>query len=450
MESLLSLLQTIGIFAAAIFVLVLVHELGHFLAAKLFKMRVERFSIGFPPRLFGFKRGDTDYCISATPLGGYVKIAGMVDESMDDSFASAEPQDWEYRSKPVWQRVIVITAGVIFNMILAVVIYATMFFSYGAQHVPADKVGGLYIPTESLAHEIGFESGDRIIRINGVEPDNYRFGSMVSISEITRSEVTFEVDRAGESLLITAPADLLDLLNRNPDFLSIENALPSIISTVMPGTPASEAGIESGDQITSINGEPIGFWMQMAQRIRSSEGMLELEILRGGESLSLTVTPNPDTKTIGIAPVDPIEFFGVEYIRYGFFTSISEGVRTTSENTVGIVQGLGRLVSGSISVRENLGGPVAIASVTREATDRGGWVGFWMFTAMLSITLAIMNILPIPVLDGGHLMFLIYEGITRREPSLKVRMALQQIGMVFIIGLMIFVTFNDILRFIGD
>jgi regulator of sigma E protease len=171
--------------------------------------------------------------------------------------------------------------------------------------------------------------------------------------------------------------------------------------------------------------------------------------MRHGELLELTVTPNPQTRTIGIAPIDPVEYFGVEYVKYGLFTSLWEGTRTTGENTAGIVQGLGRLISGSISVRENLGGPVAIASVTREATDRGGWMGFWLFTAMLSITLAIMNILPIPVLDGGHLVFLIYEAITRREPSLKVRMALQQIGMVLLIGLMIFVTFNDILRVIG-
>jgi len=448
-ESLLSLLQTIGIFAAAIFILVLVHELGHFLAAKLFKMRVERFSIGFPPRLFGIKRGDTDYCISATPLGGYVKISGMIDESMDDTFATSEPQDWEYRSKPVWQRVIVITAGVIFNMILAVIIYATMFFSYGAQHIPAENVGGLYVPETSLAYEIGFETGDRLVSINGVQPRNYRFGNMISISEITRSEVVFEVNRNGVLETIVAPTDLLDRLNRSPEFLSVENALPSVISNVVNGSPAAQAGIESGDMIMSINQEPIAYWMQMAQRIRTSEGTLSLEILRNEEVISLQVTPNPETRTIGIGPIDPIEYFGVEYIRYGLLTSVAEGVKTTSENTIGIVQGLGRLVSGSISVRENLGGPVAIASVTREATDRGGWVGFWMFTAMLSITLAIMNILPIPVLDGGHLMFLIYEGITRREPSLKVRMALQQIGMVLIIGLMIFVTFNDILRFIG-
>jgi regulator of sigma E protease len=449
MESILSLFQTVAIFIAAIFVLVLVHELGHFLAAKFFKMRVERFSIGFPPRLFGIKRGDTDYCISATPLGGYVKISGMVDESMDSDFANSEPKPWEYRSKPVWQRAIVISAGVIFNMLLAIVIYASIYFSYGAQHIPAQNVGHLYIPEASLAAELGFQTGDRLVSVNGNIPERYRFGSLISIQEITRSQVFFEVERQGSIVAIQAPPDFLDMLNRNPAFLDIENALPSQISQVLPGSPAESAGLMAGDAIVTINDEPVGFWIQMASIIRAAEGELLLGVLRGQEYTELYVTPNPQTRTIGIAPVDPVDYFGVEYVRYGLFTSLQQGTRTTAENTMGIIQGLGRLVSGSISVRENLGGPVAIASVTREATDRGGWMGFWLFTAMLSITLAIMNILPIPVLDGGHLVFLIYEAVTRREPSLKVRMALQQIGMVLLIGLMIFVTFNDILRVIG-
>ncbi len=449
MDSILSLLQTVGIFIGALFLLVLVHELGHFLAAKLFKMRVERFSIGFPPRVIGFQKGDTDYCISATPLGGYVKISGMVDESMDDGFAESEPQPWEYRSKPVWQRIIVISAGVIFNMILAVVIYATMYFSYGAQHIPADKVGALYIPETSLAYDLGFQTGDELVSVNETRPANYRFGNMISINEITKSDVTFEVIRDGQSATIQAPSNLLDLLNENPELLSVEYALPSQISAISPSSPAAEAGIQSGDRIISMDGQPVEYWLQMAEIIRATEGEIQLEIQRADSLVAISVTPNPDTRTIGVAPVDPIEFFGVEYVRYGLFSSIGQGVSTTTENTIGIVQGLGRLVSGSISVRENLGGPVAIATVTREATDRGGWVGFWMLTAMLSITLAIMNILPIPVLDGGHLVFLIYEGITRREPSVKIRMALQQVGMILIIGLMIFVTFNDIMRFIG-
>ena len=414
MDSILSLLQTVGIFIGALFILVLVHELGHFLAAKLFKMRVERFSIGFPPRVIGFQKGDTDYCISATPLGGYVKISGMVDESMDDGFAESEPQPWEYRSKPVWQRIIVISAGVIFNMILAVVIYATMYFSYGAQHIPADKVGALYIPETSLAYDLGFQTCDELVSVNETRPANYRFGNMISINEITKSDVTFEVIRDGQSATIQAPSNLLDLLNENPELLSVEYALPSQISAISPSSPAAEAGIQSGDRIISMDGQPVEYWLQMAEIIRATEGEIQLEIQRADSLVAISVTPNQDTRTIGVAPVDPIEFFGVEYVRYGLFSSIGQGVSTTTDNTIGIVQGLGRLVSGSISVRENLGGPVAIAAVTREATDRGGWVGFWMLTAMLSITLAIMNILPIPVLDGGHLVFLIYEGITRR------------------------------------
>jgi len=449
MESILSLLQTVGIFIGALFILVLVHELGHFLAAKFFKMRVERFSIGFPPRLIGFKRGDTDYCISATPLGGYVKISGMVDESLDTDFTESEPQDWEFRSKPVWQRIIVISAGVIFNMILAILIYATMYYSYGAQHIPADKVGSLYIPESSLAYDLGFQTGDELVAVNGTRAQSYKFGNMVPISEITKSVVVFDVLREGETVQVTAPENLLDLLNENPQFLSVEYALPSQISSTSSSSPASAAGLLPGDQIIAIDETPIQYWVQLAEIIRASDGEMSLRVQRGDSLLSISVSPNPETRTIGIAPVDPIEYFGVEYIRYGLFTSVAQGTMTTLDNTVGIVQGLGRLISGSISVRENLGGPVAIAAVTREATDRGGWVGFWMFTAMLSITLAIMNILPIPVLDGGHLVFLIYEGITRREPSLKVRMALQQFGMILIIGLMIFVTFNDIMRFIG-
>jgi len=395
MESILSLLQTIGIFAAAIFILVLIHELGHFLAAKLFKMRVERFSIGFPPRLFGIKKGDTDYCISATPLGGYVKISGMVDESMDTDFAGSEPQPWEYRSKPVWQRIIVITAGVIFNMILAVAIYSIMFFSYGAQHIPAENVAGLYVPEASLADDLGFQTGDRLVAVNGNPTERYRFGNLVSIQDITRSQVVFDVEREGAVVRITAPADLLDLLNENPSFLDIQNALPSRIDQVMGGSPAEQAGFQPGDQVVAVDGNSVGYWMQMASMIRSAEGAIDVTVQRGDTTLALTVTPNPDTRTIGVGPVDPVDFFGVEYVKYGLFTSVIEGTKTTAENTIGIVQGLGRLVSGSISVRENLGGPVAIATVTREATDRGGWVGFWMFTAMLSITLAIMNILPI-------------------------------------------------------
>lgn len=448
MDWILTILQTIAIFAAALFILVLVHELGHFLAAKLFKMRVERFSIGFPPRVFGKKIGETDYCFSATPLGGYVKISGMIDESMDTDFIGKEPEPWEFRSKPVWQRIIVISAGVIFNVILAAVIYAGLAFTYGTQHVPAENVKQLYVAENSLAHTIGFRTGDRILTINDREPDTYGISQLVSLPDITRTDLRFTVERNGEIVNINAPEDFMDQLSKNQEFLSIQNALPSKTSDVIPGTPADEAGLQAGDEFIAIDGEPIGYWMQLSSRISNSDGKIVLTVRRDGDVFDVPLTPNAETRTIGIYPVDPFEYFGIEYINHGFFSSLYEGGRMTYETTSAILTGFSRMLTGSISVRDNLGGPVAIASVTKEVTDQGGFFGFWMITAFLSISLAIINILPIPVLDGGYLVFLAYEGITRREPSVKVRMALQQIGLILIIGLFIFVTFNDIMRHI--
>ncbi len=446
MEVIFSILQTIIIFVAAIFVLVLVHELGHFLAAKLFGMRVERFSIGFPPRLFGVKKGDTDYCVSALPLGGYVKISGMVDESMDDSFTASEPKNYEYRSKPVWQRMIVISAGVIFNMILAYIIFAVITFSHGVNQIPAENIQGMYIPENSTAERVGFETGDRIVAVNDKEIEFIRRGQFFSISEITSKPLTFTVERNGEMVTLYPPDDFLDHLARNPEFIELQNALPSKVGAVSDGSPADKAGLMPEDEIIAIDGQEVGYWIQMVDKIQSGGDEMTFTIRRNSEVLDVAIAPDPEQRIIGIAIVDPHEYFGFETISFGFFSSIREGISQAHDTLLGIINGFRQLLTGAISIRENLGGPVAIASVTADVTERGGALGFWNFTAFLSITLALMNILPIPMLDGGHLMFLIYEAITRREPSVKVRMALQQIGFILLIGLMIFVTFNDILR----
>lgn len=446
MEVIFSILQTILIFVAAIFILVLVHELGHFLAAKLFGMRVERFSIGFPPRLTGIKKGDTDYCISALPLGGYVKISGMVDESMDDSFEASEPKSYEYRSKPVWQRMIVISAGVIFNMFLAYAIFAAITYTHGVNQIPAENVNGLYISENSTADQVGFETGDRLIAVNDKEIDYIRRGQFFSMSEITSKELSFTVERNGETVIIRPPDDFLDYLARNPEFLELQNALPSKVGAVSEGTPADEAGLQEGDQIVAIDGEPVEYWAQMVNMIQSGAEEMIFTIQRNSQTLDVAIRPDPDRRIIGIAIINPQEYFGYETISFGLFGSLRQGISQAHDTLLGIINGFRQLLTGTISVRENLGGPVAIASVTAEVTERGGALGFWNFTAFLSITLALMNILPIPMLDGGHLMFLIYEAVTRREPSMKVRMALQQIGFILLISLMIFVTFNDILR----
>ncbi len=442
MEGFLDILQTIGIFVGALMILVFIHELGHFLAAKFFGMRVERFSVGFPPRIWGFKKGETDYCIGATPLGGYVKISGMVDESMDNEFLEKEPEPWEFRSKPVWQRIVVIVAGVVFNMILAFAIYTGMIMTNGKTVIELDKTSGIYVAEESLLEEIGFKTGDKVIGVNG-ERVQY-FNDLISASTLTSENLTYMVEREGEVISVPMSSSYLDSLQSRSFLEDITILLPSTIAGVSQATPASEAGLAAGDKIIAIDGEEVGFWLQVTERIDAADGELTLTIDRDGETFEVTVTPNEDGMIGIMSPT--LEMIGTTRIQYGFFASIGAGWNETIDQTKGIVQGFARLLSGEISVRQNLGGPIAIASMTKQATDNAGWIGFWNITALLSITLAIMNILPIPALDGGHLVFLLYEGITRREPTEKVRIVAQNIGFLILVSLMIFVVFNDVLK----
>ncbi|WP_372637243.1 RIP metalloprotease RseP [Fodinibius sp.] len=445
MEWILGLLSTLAIFAAALLILVFFHELGHFLAAKFFGMRVERFSVGFPPRIFGIKKGETDYCIGATPLGGYVKISGMIDESMDTDHLDEEPKPWEFRSKPVWQRIVVITAGVIFNMILAVIIYAGMTYSTGETKVQLDSVDNIYVSEGSLADRVGFQTGDRLVGVNGQEVSY--FNELFAPEIMTSSTLSYTVMRDDRQATVTVADSLLNDIGRE-GLINLSNAMPSSISRVQPGSPAEEAGLEGGDIITSINDREVSYWAQAVELISTADDSISLTVNREGETLAYTIMPNANNK-LGIYAPEPDSVFEIDRFKYGLFESLNIGVQRSNATLTGIIQGFSKMFSGDIAVRESLGGPVAIANVTKQATDQGGWIGFWNITAFLSVTLAIMNILPIPVLDGGHLMFLIYEGITRREPSPKVRMWLQQIGFLLIIALFIFVTFNDILRQFG-
>lgn len=445
MDWFLDLLRTLLIFGGALMILVFIHELGHFLAAKLFGMRVERFSIGFPPRIWGFQKGDTDYCIGATPLGGYVKISGMIDESMDTDHLQEEPEEWEFRAKPVWQRIIVITAGVIFNMILAFFIYFGMTFSLGQQVLPLAESEGMYVPQESILNEIGFETGDKIIGVNGKEVAY--FNDLVAASELTAENLSYMVIRNGQQMNVNVSSNYLDSLQTR-GFISTQLMLPSMISGTQIGTPAQQAGLEAGDRIVEANGEPVNYWIQLVEIIQGAETAIDFRIQRGDSVFAASILPDQETNTLGIASPTPT-MMGYERLDYGLIESVEAGYNQTAEQTVGIVQGFARMISGDISLRQNLGGPIAIANYTRDATDAAGWIGFWEITALLSITLAILNILPIPVLDGGHLVFLIYEGVTRREPSEKVRMMAQQVGFFLMMALFIFVMFNDAFKYFG-
>ena len=438
---LIELTQTILIFIGALMILVFIHELGHFLAAKMFGMRVERFSVGFPPRIWGFKRGDTDYCIGATPLGGYVKISGMIDESMDTEHLSAEPQPWEYRSKPVWQRMVVITAGVIFNMILAFLIYTGINWSQGKLSLPIEQVSGIYVPESSLLQKVGFKTNDIIVGVNGNLVD--AFEELVAISELTSSNLSYQVVRDGMTMDLNIPSTILDSLQEQT-FLHAINIYPPIVSSIALGSPAEDAGLQAGDRFLEVNGNPVDYWLELTQTIRNSEGILEFVVEREGQIIIMNIEPY-ENRTIGIAPPSLAQV-GATFTQLNFVESIQEGWDQVGEQTMGIIGGFSRMFSGDISVRQNLGGPVAIADLTKQAVDQAGWIGFWEITALLSITLAIMNILPIPALDGGHLVFLIYEGIARREPTEKVKIAAQNFGFILLVSLMVFVIFNDVSR----
>jgi regulator of sigma E protease len=452
----------------ALGILVFVHELGHFLAARLFGMRVDAFSIGFPPVIARLKRGDTEYRLGAVPLGGYVKIAGMVDESMDTEGLSSEPTPDEFRAKPVWQRVVVITAGVIFNLILAAFIFIGLALAYGEAYVPAENVQSVWVRDGSIADEMGMQTGDRIVAVNGETLE--RFDDVADPSALAADPFTLTVERAGESLVLTGPDQIMSRLSRSEangplDALGI-SVQPTAIGGVMPGSPAADAGIAPGDHITGVDGEPVAFWDELTERIHGSAGEpVYLEWVRPAAEVEaeappaavsgswavyrafVTPRPQPDgTYRLGVQT--DADALGVRYRDYSAGEAIQAGLRDAWRNTAFYVQVIGRLFTGKENVRDSVGGPLMIAKQTKEAADQGMGT-FWLMVAMLSIALAVFNILPIPALDGGHLMFLLYEGITRREPSLRVRMAVQQAGIMLLLAFMAFVIFNDAARWFG-
>lgn len=511
MDLVLTILSTVFWLACALGILVFVHELGHFLAARLFGMRVDAFSLGFPPNVFKKRVGATEYRLGAIPLGGYVSIAGMVDESMqvpyvldpvldedgapvldDDGEAlyterldadgrkilnTSDPEPDEFRAKPVWQRIIVISAGVIFNVILAWLIYSGLALALGQRYTPAENVR-VAIAEDSIADEMGFVNGDRITAINGREIQ--AFEELVSTSTFSADTLRVTVDRDGERVELQAPDQLLSRLSRAQqdvdddatfeEVFGLRREYTTRIGGVLPGTPAAEAGIAPGDVVTAIGGRPVETWTELSAAVQESGGDTLRVRWERADSLAAThsvadddaapapgaggiyqaaIVPDASSEgryLLGVAP-DP-DTHGIEYRRLGVGEALSAGVDEAVGVTTLYVSMVGKLFTGRENVRDNLGGPLEIARQSKIAADRGG-ASFWGFVAFLSIALAVFNILPIPALDGGHLVFLVYEGVTRREPSLKVRMVVQQIGLALILMLMAFVIFNDAVRWFG-
>ena len=445
--------------AVALGILVFVHELGHFLFARLFGMRVDAFSLGFPPNILSRKVGQTEYRLGAIPLGGYVKIAGMIDESLDtDDMVETEPEPDEYRAKPVWQRILVITGGVIFNVIFAWMVYTGLNLSYGEQSTPPENIPFEIVPG-SFAAEMGLETGDRIYSVNGEKLERIEaLTPLVLADEDLRLTVIRGVDTVTVSGL-DQPLTRFSRAQREAEdageaaslgtVIGLVPQRPTLITGISPGSAADEAGIQPGDRVLAVDGRAVGSWEAFTDAVVASGGEpLALRLDREGEVVDLDVTPRASGDGYIVGVVSDAASMGVSVSDLGLGESMARGV----DQTVGMVGTyfgfVGKLVTGRESFRENVGGPLIIAKQAKEAADVGGFA-FWNIVATLSIALAVFNILPIPVLDGGHLVFLVYEGIARREASLRLRIAVQKVGMVALLALMVFVIFNDAVRWFG-
>ena len=420
-------------------ILVGLHELGHLLAAKAFGMRVEQFSIGFPPKIWGKKFGDTEYSFGMIPLGGFVKISGMIDESLDVTAMRAAPQPHEFRSKPAWQRLIVMMGGIIVNVILGVVIFIGFKYTHGDTYLSKQELNKYGIVAYELGESIGLKTGDRILNING--EDYERFRDLASPAVLLSSDGYFTVDRDGKRLTIPIPNDFVD------DFAEENNAQKFIfyrlifdIGAVIEGSPADLGGLQVGDKIIALNGAEIEFYDQLQASMDTLAGtQITLLINRSNVQKTLTIEVNEEGK-IGFQANRLNEISTIEY-------TLAESIPLGTELAFSIVwdniKGFKKIFAGEVSASKSLSGPIGIAKIFGGTWD---WQRFWRITGMLSMVLAFMNFLPIPALDGGHVVFLTWEIITGKKPSDTFLENAQKVGMIVLLALMTYAIINDIIK----
>jgi len=427
-------------------ILVVLHELGHFIPAKLFKTKVEKFYLFFdwPFSLFKKKVGDTEYGIGVLPLGGYVKISGMIDESMDTEQMSKPAQPWEFRSKPSWQRLIIMLGGVTVNFILALVIYIGLAYSNGKQFIPNQSVKGGYLITNPILTDAGFETGDKIISIDNQEFDNY-----LDLRKSIITAKTYEVDRDGQTIDIYLPVDFLGKLSTSKDQSTFELRKPIIIQSVTDESLNKNFNLLKNDIIESVNGIKTPYADEIKSILfKNKNQTIEVSILREGMSISKTLNVDANGKIgiqFGASNLDLINNGYLELVTktYSFGESISVGF-TTFNSTVGNYLGQFKAIfSPETGAYKGVGGFIAIGSIFPSSFS---WVDFWSITAFLSVMLGVLNLLPIPALDGGHVMFLLYEMISGKKPSDKFMEYAQTAGFLILMSLVIFANGNDIFK----
>ena len=431
------LIQALGLIAS-LSILVVLHEGGHFFFAKLFKTRVEKFYLFFNPwfSLFKFKKGETEYGIGWLPLGGYVKISGMIDESMDKEQMKQPAQDWEFRAKPAWQRLLIMLGGVMVNFILAIVIYSMILFVWGKQYLPMEnaKYG---IVCDSLALNIGLQFGDNIVKV-----DDYKITHFSDVAShiLLDNAKSITIKRDGVEKIVDVPENFKkEILNKKIRNL-VDIRVPYIIDSVFYGEPAQRAGVKKGDIIIGINDIEINDARQLAPEIRKHIGeKLNIKLKRFNDTLVKSVTVS-NAGIIGVVMLHPTKIFDFKNIDYNIADAIPAGIETGVDKLVMYIRQLKLMFTKEGA--SQIGGFKTIGSLFPKTWD---WYAFWNLTAFLSIILAVMNVLPIPALDGGHVMFLIYEVITGRKPNEKFMEYAQTAGMLFLLALLLFANINDFL-----
>ncbi len=427
-------------------ILVLIHEFGHYITAKWFKCRVEKFYLFFDPwfSLVKKKIGETVYGIGWLPLGGYVKISGMVDESMDKEAIRQPPQPWEFRSKPAWQRLIILLAGVIMNVLTAFVIYAMILYTWGDKKTPIANVNNGIAITDSLMYDLHFKNGDKITTVND-EPIIYYEDILKKL--LLAERVT--VERDGKQTIINLPQDLIGRLvekKRSGTPLFVER-VPVIIAEVKDSSPGKLAGLQKYDRIIAIDSTPINYYDELSQYVPTKKGgEVQLSIIRNNAPLKLTSKVSNEG-TIGIrnflAPddLDSLGIIKTDSRKYGLLEAFPAGVKLAGENLQFYLDQFKKILSPKTGAYKGLGGFKSMASIfPKTGWD---WQAFWNITAFFSIVLAFMNLLPIPALDGGHVLFTLIEMITGRKPSEKFLEYAQIVGMVLLFSLMLFANGND-------
>jgi len=450
-------------------ILVGVHELGHFMTAKWFKMRVEQFALGLPPQMFGLKflpskifsirKGETEYLLSPLPLGGYVKISGMMDESMDTDQMASEPKPWEFRSKPAWQRLIVMMGGIIVNVITGIVIFGFLLFIYGEEYLPTKEVK-YGIVAGDLGKEIGLQTGDKIVKINGQEFKS--FTDAYSSKTLLGSGGYYTIERNGQLIDIQIPNEIL---NKFSDKRTAEQFIMPrftfVIDTVMPPerpgfftrlikgeqpvkeTPAQQIGLRSGDRIVGINDTPIRFYDELIQALKANKGkQINVTI----ERAAVKQVSSVQLDTNGVLGFIPRSELKTATINYSFGAAFAKAPGRAFGVITDQIKAFSKIFRRELSPTKSLGSFVSIGKLYGGTWD---WQRFWSLTAVLSMVLAFMNFLPIPVLDGGHVVFLLYEMVAGRAPSQKFMEVALRFGMVILFGLMAFAIGLDFYRLIN-